>query len=25
VFGGWRKAQSTHFSDKGVFDDIYSQ
>ena len=25
VFGGWRKAQGTHFSDKGVFDDIYGQ
>lgn len=23
VFGGWRKAQSTHFSDGGVFDKIY--
>jgi sulfate/thiosulfate transport system substrate-binding protein len=24
-FGGWRKAQATHFSDHGVFDSIYSQ
>jgi len=24
-FGGWRKAQTTHFSDRGVFDSIYSQ
>lgn len=23
VFGGWRKAQETHFSDGGVFDSIY--
>jgi sulfate transport system substrate-binding protein len=23
VFGGWQKAQSTHFADKGVFDQIY--
>ena len=23
VFGGWDKAQSTHFSDGGVFDQIY--
>ena len=23
VFGGWRKAQKTHFSDGGVFDQIY--
>jgi sulfate transport system substrate-binding protein len=23
VFGGWQKAQSTHFSDNGVFDEIY--
>ena len=23
VFGGWQKAQKTHFSDKGVFDEIY--
>ena len=23
VFGGWRKAQSTHFADGGVFDQIY--
>ena len=25
VFGGWNKAQSTHFADGGVFDQIYSQ
>ncbi|OYX69642.1 MAG: ABC transporter permease [Rhizobiales bacterium 32-66-11] len=24
VFGGWTKAQKTHFSDGGVFDQIYS-
>jgi sulfate/thiosulfate-binding protein len=24
VFGGWRKAQQTHFDDRGVFDAIYS-
>ncbi len=24
LFGGWQKAQKTHFSDKGVFDQIYS-
>ncbi len=23
VFGGWQKAQSTHFNDGGVFDQIY--
>ena len=23
VFGGWKKAQKTHFADKGVFDQIY--
>lgn len=23
VFGGWQKAQQTHFADKGVFDQIY--
>lgn len=23
VFGGWRKAQETHFSDGGTFDQIY--
>jgi sulfate transport system substrate-binding protein len=23
VFGGWDKAQKTHFSDGGVFDQIY--
>jgi sulfate/thiosulfate-binding protein len=25
VFGGWRKAQSEHFNDGGVFDAIYGQ
>lgn len=24
VFGGWRKAQQTHFDDSGVFDRIYA-
>lgn len=23
VFGGWQKAQKTHFTDGGVFDEIY--
>jgi ABC-type sulfate transport system substrate-binding protein len=23
VFGGWQKAQKTHFSDGGLFDRIY--
>jgi sulfate transport system substrate-binding protein len=23
VFGGWKKAQETHFADGGVFDQIY--
>ncbi|MBL8642983.1 MAG: sulfate ABC transporter substrate-binding protein, partial [Rhodospirillaceae bacterium] len=23
VFGGWRKAQATHFNDGGIFDQIY--
>jgi sulfate transport system substrate-binding protein len=23
VFGGWQKAQKTHFADGGVFDLIY--
>ena len=23
VFGGWQKAQKTHFSDGGLFDQIY--
>ena len=23
VFGGWQKAQSTHFADGGIFDQIY--
>jgi sulfate transport system substrate-binding protein len=25
VFSGWHKAQTTHFSEGGVFDKIYSQ
>jgi sulfate/thiosulfate transport system substrate-binding protein len=25
VFGGWQKAQATHFNDEGVFDKIYTQ
>lgn len=25
VFGGWKKAQATHFVDKGVFDQIYKK
>jgi sulfate/thiosulfate-binding protein len=25
VFGGWRKAQTVHFKDGGVFDTIYTQ
>lgn len=25
VFGGWTKAQSTHFADHGTFDRIYGQ
>lgn len=25
AFGGWTKAQTTHFSDGGVFDQIYAQ
>jgi len=24
VFGGWKKAQATHFADQGVFDQIYA-
>jgi sulfate transport system substrate-binding protein len=24
VFGGWQKAQKTHFSDGGIFDQIYT-
>jgi sulfate/thiosulfate-binding protein len=24
-FGGWEKAQATHFADKGVFDQIYGK
>ncbi len=23
LFGGWKKAQKTHFADGGVFDQIY--
>jgi sulfate transport system substrate-binding protein len=23
VFGGWQKAQKTHFADGGSFDQIY--
>lgn len=23
MFGGWQKAQDTHFADKGIFDQIY--
>jgi sulfate transport system substrate-binding protein len=25
VFGGWRKAQATHFADGGIFDQIYKK
>jgi sulfate/thiosulfate transport system substrate-binding protein len=25
VFGGWQKAQSTHFADGGIFDQIYAK
>ena len=25
VFGGWKKAQATHFADNGTFDQIYAQ
>jgi len=25
VFGGWDKAQKTHFADGGVFDQIYTK
>ncbi len=25
VFGGWAKAQKTHFADGGVFDQIYTR
>jgi len=25
AFGGWQKAQATHFADGGTFDQIYSQ
>jgi sulfate/thiosulfate-binding protein len=25
VFGGWAKAQKTHFADGGVFDQIYAR
>ena len=24
VFGGWQKAQKTHFADGGIFDQILS-
>jgi len=24
VFGGWRAAQTKHFADKGIFDEIYN-
>jgi sulfate transport system substrate-binding protein len=24
AFGGWAKAQKTHFADGGVFDQIYT-
>jgi len=23
TFGGWQKAQKTHFADGGIFDQIY--
>jgi sulfate transport system substrate-binding protein len=23
IFGGWQKAQKTHFADGGVFDQIF--
>jgi len=25
VFGGWARAQKTHFADGGVFDQIYTR
>jgi sulfate transport system substrate-binding protein len=25
AFGGWNKAQTTHFADGGVFDQIYGK
>jgi sulfate transport system substrate-binding protein len=25
LFGGWQKAQGEHFSDGGIFDQIYTQ
>jgi sulfate transport system substrate-binding protein len=25
VFGGWQKAQKKHFSDGGIFDQIYTK
>ena len=25
VFGGWARAQKTHFADGGVFDRIYTR
>ena len=25
LFGGWAKAQKTHFADGGVFDQVYTK
>src|SRR5690606_9619363 len=25
AFGGWKRAQDTHFSDGGIFDQIYTK
>jgi sulfate transport system substrate-binding protein len=25
AFGGWQKAQKTHFSDGGTFDQVYEK
>jgi sulfate transport system substrate-binding protein len=25
VFGGWQKAQKTHFADGGTFDETYQK
>jgi len=25
LFGGWTKAQATHFADQGIFDQLYQQ
>ncbi len=25
VFGGWAKAQKTHFADGGTFDQVYGR